>query len=108
MYQCRLIAALTIGLEAGAAIDRTVSAGLERNLSGLAAAIADHIIHLALATIGATIRLTTSRAASGAAAGLILEALVSIKLLFRRGEHEFCAALTANQSLVFEHGYIPS
>ena len=101
------IAALALGLEAGAAIDRTVSAGLERHLSGLTATVADHIVHLALATVGATVRLTAGGTASRATAGLILEALVSIELLFRSGENEFRAALTANQSLVFEHGINP-
>ena len=102
-----LVAALTLRLEACAAVNRTVTAGLERHLSGLAAAIADHIVHLALATVGATIGLTAGCTASRATAGLILEALVSIELLLGSGENEFCAALTAYQSLVFEHGKYP-
>ena len=38
-----------------------------------------------------------------AAYGLILEALLSIELLFACGENEFGAAILAYQSLVFEH-----
>ena len=50
---------------------------------------------------------TTGGTAGGAAARLVLEALVGIELLLRSGENEFLAALTANQSLVFKHGYNP-
>jgi len=102
-----LVAALTVCLEACAAIYRAISAGLERNLSVLAAAVTDYIVHLTLATICAAIGLTTSCTACGATAGLILEALVSIELLLRSGKNEFCVALTAYQSLVFEHGKYP-
>lgn len=102
-----LITALTLRLEACTAIYRAISTGLERNLSGLSATIADHVIHLTLATIGATILLTTRRTASGATTGLILETLVSIELLLGSGENKFCAALTANQSLVLEHEKYP-
>ena len=100
--------ALALGLEAGAAVDRAVTAGLERNLGRLAAAVADHVIHLTLATVGAAVGSAARRTASRATAGLVLEALVSIELLLRSGEHEFRAALAANHSLVFEPGYIPS
>ena len=99
--------ALTLRFEASTAIDRTISAGLERNLSGLAAAIANHVIHLTFATGSATILGTASRTARGATTGLILEALVGIELLLRSGENEFGAALTASQGLVFEHGIYP-
>ena len=98
---------LTIRLKAGAAVDRTVSAGLERHLSGLAATIADHVKHLTLATVGTAVGSATRGAAGGAAAGLILEALVSIELLLRSGEHEFVATIAAYQGLVFEHGKYP-
>ena len=103
-----LVAALTLCLEAGAAVNRTITAGLERNLGVLATAIADYIVHLTLATIVAAVLGATGCAACGATAGLILEALISIELLLGSGENEFCVALTANQSLVFEHGKIPS
>ena len=102
-----LVAALTLRLKACAAVNRTVTAGLEGNLSGLATTIADNVIHLTLATVGATILLATSCTACRATAGLILEALVSVELLLGSGEHELIAALTAYQSLVFEHGKNP-
>ncbi len=103
-----LIAALTVRIEALTAEYGTISAGLERNLSGTAAAIADHVIHLTLATVVVlAIGLTTGCTASRATAGLVLEALVSIELLLGSGEYELVAALTAYQSLVFEHGYNP-
>ena len=104
-FRC-LEAILTLRVEAGAAIDRTVSAGLERNLGGLSATVADHIVHLALSASTAVVR-AAGGTASGAATGLILEALVGIELLFRSGENKFRAALTAYQSLVFEHGINP-
>ena len=104
-FRC-LEAILALRVEAGAAIDRTVSAGLERNLGGLSATVADHIVHLALSTSTAVVR-AASRTASGAATGLILEALVGIELLLRSGENKFRAALTANQGLVFKHGKNP-
>ena len=91
-----LITALTVGFEALTAVDRTVTAGLERNLGGLAAAVADHIIHLTLAATVVAVLGTTRGAAGGAAAGLVLEALVSIELLLRSGENELGAALTAS------------
>ena len=100
-----LITALTVGFEALTAVDRTVSAGLEGNLSGTAAAIADHVIHLTLAAVAvATVLLTAGGTAGRAAAGLILEALVGVELLLGSGEHELVATLAANQSLVFVHG----
>ena len=91
-----------------AAVYRTISAGLERNLGGLSAAIADHIVHNALSIAVLAIGSTAGSTASRAAAGLILEALVSIELLFGSGENELVAALTAGQSLVLIHGIIPS
>ena len=60
----RLIAALALALEALTAVDRPVSAGLEGNLRGAAATVADHFIHLALAATVAAI-LATGSAASG-------------------------------------------
>ena len=103
----RLEAALTLLLEASTAVNRTITAGLERNLSVLTAAIADHVEHLTLATGSAAVLCTASCAARGATAGLILEALISVELLLRSGENELGAALTASQSLVFEHGIYP-
>ena len=102
----RLEAALTLLLEAGAAVDRTITAGLEGNLGGTAAAIADYIVH---GTIGVAVLVaagsTTGSAASGATAGLVLEALLGEESLLGSSEHEFGAAVTAGQSLVLIHGW---
>ena len=65
--------------------------------------IADHIVHLTLGA-AATVGGTTRSAAGGAAAGLVLEALIGVELLLGRGEHELLAALAASEGLVFKHG----
>ena len=90
------------GLRSLTAVHGPVSAGLEGNLRGAAAAVADHFVHLARAI--AAILSTAGGAAGGAAAGLVLEALLREKFLFAGRENEFVAALTAGQSLVFVHG----
>ena len=84
--------------EAFTAVHGPISTGLEGHLGGGAAAIADHFVHLALATVAAV--LTTGGAAGGAAAGLVLEALFSEESLFGSGDHEFVAAFTAGERLV--------
>ena len=94
---------LALCFEALTAVHGTISAGLERNLGLAAAAIADHSVHLAGSTTVAVLG-TTGSAAGGAAAGLILEALLREKFLLTRRENEFVAALTAGQSFVFVHG----
>lgn len=94
---------LTLSFEALTAIHGTISAGLERNLGLAAASVTDHGVHLAGSTAVAILR-TTGSAAGGAAAGLILEALLREKFLFAGRENEFVAALTAGQGLVFVHG----
>ena len=96
-------AVLTLGFEALAAVHGTISAGLEGDLSLTAAAIADHGVHLAGA-IAVAVLSPTGSAAGGAAAGLILEALLSKELLLAGGEHELIAAVTAGQGFVFVHG----
>ena len=94
---------LALCFEALTAVHGTISAGLERNLGLAAAAVADHGIHLAGSTAVAV--LGTARSAAGrAAAGLILEALLSEEFLFIRRENEFVAAFTAGQGFVFVHG----
>ena len=75
-----LVLALAVALEAIAAVDRTVAAGLERHLRGRSATITDDLVHLPVAPVG-VLAVTASTAASGAAARLILEALVSKELL---------------------------
>ncbi len=94
---------LTLRFKALTAVHGPISAGLERNLCLAAASVANYGVHLAgsavvavLGAMGGTARL--------AAGGLILEALLSEKFLFARGENEFVAAVTAGQGLVFVHG----
>ena len=65
--------------EAFTAVHGPISTGLEGHLGGAAAAVADHFVHLAFTAV-ATV-LTAGGAAGGAAAGLVLEALVSVELL---------------------------
>jgi hypothetical protein len=95
-------------VEASAAVNRTISAGLEGHLSGLAALGANDIVHRAIAAVETTVGSLALVTAGLAAAGLILEALIGVELLLGRGENELIAALTAYQSLVFEHGKKPS
>ena len=94
---------LTLSFKALTAIHGTISAGLERNLGLAAASVTDHGVHLAGSTAVAILR-TTGSAAGGAAAGLILEALLREKFLFAGRENKFVAALTAGQGLVLVHG----
>ena len=97
---------VAVGLEAGAAVDRTIALGLEGHLSGGAAAVADHFEVLALAAAVGVLGATGSTALV-ATGGIVLEALVSKELLLRGGEYEFLAAVTAYESLVFKHGWVP-
>ena len=89
--------------EAIAAVHGTIATGLEGNLGGAAAAVADHFVHLTGSSVAAVLG-TTSSAASGAAAGLVLEALLGEESLLGSRENEFVAAVTAGQSLVLIHG----
>src|SRR5699024_8667127 len=81
--------------EALAAVDRTILAGLERHLAGLAAAGADSVVHLTLAT-GLVLH---GSAAVLAALGLILKATAGVELLLTGSPNELFAAFLANQSL---------
>ena len=74
---------LTLCFEALTAVNGTISAGLERNLGFAAAAVTDHSVHLAGSTTVAVLG-TTGSAAGGAAAGLILEALLREKVRWQR------------------------
>ena len=104
VYRTELIAVLgLVGLIALAAVNGTVASGLEGHLGGLAAAITDHVVHGTVSAGSATVLLTASLTAGGAAAGFILEALIGVELLLAGGEDEFVAALTALEGLVFEH-----
>ena len=90
-------------LEAGAAVDGTVIAGLERDLGGCAAICADCVKHLTLTVAGGLAVVSAFLAANG----LILEALLRVELLLACGENEFLAAILAYQCLVFEHVCFP-
>ena len=87
------------------AIDGLVAAGLERHLSGAAAAVANYIIHLAVAGTPAVTAITVALVgpAGGAAGRLILKAFFSEESLFRGGEYEFGAAVTAGKGFVGVH-----
>lgn len=94
---------LTLCIEAGAAVNRAISTGLEGHLSGAAAAIADYFVHLALATTLTAVGSTAGSTASGAAAGLVLEALFRVESLLGSSEYEVVTALAALKSLVLIH-----
>ena len=99
---------LTVLAEAIAAVYRTIAMGLERNLGGATAAVADHFIHGAIGrTVGIAAVGTTGSAAGRATAGLILEALLGVESLFRSREGEFLATFTAGKGLVFVHRNVP-
>ncbi len=97
-----LITILALRLEALTAVHGPVSAGLEGNLRGLSAAVADHFVHLAGAI--AAVLGTAGGAAGRAAAGLILETLLREEFLLAGRENEFVAAVAAGQSLVLVNG----
>ena len=106
VFLCQSEPVLTLCFEAVTAVHGTISAGLERNLGLAAAAIADHGEHgpgsATVAVLG-----FTGVTAGLAAAGLVLEALLSVEFLFAGGENKFVSAVTASQSLVFVHGSYP-
>ena len=101
-FYSELILVVPLRLEALTAVHGPISAGLEGNLGGAAATVADHFVHLTGAV--AAVLSPTGSTAGGAAAGLILEALLGEKRLLAGGENEFVAAVTAGQRLVFIHG----
>ena len=85
------------------AVNRAVGLGLKRNSSLLAACSA----HCGVVLTGATLSVLASVAASLAALGLVLETSLSIELLLASGKGELCAALFADQNLVFVHSIFP-
>ena len=104
----QLIAILTNLVVALRAVNRTITAGLEGNLGGTAALCAGYVEHLALATgLSVVIVVAASCTASGATAGLVLEALIGVELLLRCAENELSTALAAYKYLVFKHGEKP-
>jgi len=96
-----------MSLIALAAVDGPVILGNERDLGGFAALCAYCIVHLAGAGSGLTCIGFACAAASLAAGGLVLEALLSVEFLLTGSENEFSAAVFANQSLVLIHGWVP-
>ena len=93
-----VLAVVAVSFEAVAAINRTVTTGLERNLSGNATAIANYVVHLTL-----VLRMTAVCAASLAAAWFVLKTFFCKELLFRSRESEFCATIAAAKCFVFVH-----
>src|SRR6185437_14213745 len=85
--------------EAVAAIDRLVSARLERHLGNAAALAARRLEHLAMAASAAALRAArlAGGAAVAAAIGLIREALHRIEFLFAGGEGELASAIHAGE-----------
>ena len=90
-------------LEALAAVNGSVIAGLERNLCGLSTFRTNRIKHL---TLAATLTLA-SITASLAANGFILESFFRIELLLSCGKDELRATIFAHQHFVFEHVSFP-
>ena len=87
--------------EALAAVYRTIVVGLEGNLAGVATVCAGCVKHLTSATFtAACLELSTAITAS---LGLMLKALLCVKLLLTGGEYEFLSAVLADQSLVCVH-----
>jgi len=82
--------------KAVAAIDRTVVTRTERNLTLVSAGRTDSVEHLARASPVVFV----SVAASFAALRLVGKSLFLEEILLARGEHEFLAAILANQSFV--------
>jgi hypothetical protein len=92
---------IRLSSEAIAAVDRTISAGLEGDLAGLSACGANRIIHLTAAAVSSA---SLACVAAGLAAlRLVCEAFLGVKLLLAGSKHEFFSAILADQGLVVEH-----
>src|SRR5215467_10851070 len=81
------------------AVNRFVGARRKRHLRRGAALGADCVVHRPLAGLGTTIALA-SLTARGATGGLVLEAFLSVEVLFTGGEDELRAAVPASQGSV--------
>jgi len=93
-----------LGLSLGkaiAAIHGTVVTRLERNFARSATLCAGAIIHLAL-TSGGILAVVTAGLAS---LRFVYKAFGSIEFLFTSCKHELSAAIFANKSFVFVHGF---
>ena len=100
-----LVARVLLGV-AIAAVNGAITAGLEGNLRGSAATVADYFVHLTVAAVAATAlsaAVTTGRAAGSATGGFVGEALFREELLLRSGEGEFGAAIAAGEGFVCVH-----
>lgn len=82
-----------------AAVNRTVCLRLEGNFGFAAAGRAGSSEHFSRA--GAAV--FTGIAAGLASLRFVLEAFLSVEVLFARGEDKFCAAVFANEGLVLIH-----
>ena len=101
---------LPLASEAIAAHDRTVGAGLERNLAGSAAFRANCVIHLARCVVAvsaiagtASGCALTSDTAGFAALRFVRKAFFGEKLLLVGSKGEFLSAIFADDGLVVVH-----
>ena len=85
-----------------AAVHGTIFTRKERNLRGLAAVGADSVMHFASPASSGTAGLACQTACL-AAGGFVLEPFLCVELLLTGGEHELCAAVSTDKSLVFKH-----
>jgi len=90
-----LVLALAVTLEAVTAVNGAIAARLERYLRGGAASVTNDFVHLPFAAIG-VLAVAPGTTARGAAAWLVLEALVGEKLLFGGRKDKFSATVTAS------------
>src|SRR5579864_2389751 len=90
---------------AGTAIDGAVVLWQERHLRLHAALGADHSMHFARGALAATSHptgCTARRTARRAAAGLVHQAFLLVKLLFTRSEYEIASAFATPKGFVDE------
>ena len=85
------------------AVHGLIAVRFKRYFGGFAAFRADCIVHNALAAIAIPALLPAVVPAFPAACGFVFKTLFLIKFLFASGEHEFFAAIFADQYFVFEH-----
>jgi len=100
-----LIARYSHLVVAGTAIDGAIVLWQERYLRLHAAFGADYSMHFArgaLATITHPARCSARRSARGAAAGLVHQAFLLVKLLFTRSEYEIVSAFSTPKGFVVE------
>lgn len=100
-----LTARYTDSVVAGTAIDRAIVLWQERHLRLHAALGADHSVHLtrgALSAIAHPTRRAASRAARGAATGLVHQAFLLVKLLLTSSEYEIVSAFPTPKGFVDE------